>query len=356
MAGASTLPRLWDDFLFKGIGDHSHNPLAGIEGSELATVLSDEVLQDPGTTARKAEMVNQWVQGGSLDVLNPFMPIQEVSSVEISSNGKTGGSATSSARGDTSRFVASTSFETQEPNRPPSPRKRFGKVRKPKGGKATQSLEGKDVLPEDIAATRVTNQGVGLNEELQPDPRVVEEVLSGMNQTEEAGHVEDSRVESEPDRDRKNSQSIHLPPEILPPFTSPATAETVQDSSPDQVPVWEKQHAHAAVVGRLVDVSAPSTKSQDVEEPPGYKQSLIPNRVGSSEFTGLQPDRLPDVSEDEYPALPSRSVEMKTRPSLVDTPILPLRTKTRTLRIVQNPGSMPDSSLAADSVTSKSET
>jgi len=358
-AGASASPRLWDDFMSKRFGDDNHNPLAVIKESELASILSDETLHDAGTTLRKAEMVNQWVQGGSLDVLNPFTPIQDGSSAEVSSNGKTGGSTTSSALGDMSRYVASSSFEAQDTSKPPSPRKRFGKVRKPKGAKIAESLELKDTLLEDSAKASVTNQVARPSEELQPDPGTVEKILSGTNEAKESVPAREPHGEIGPDTDPKVSQTIHKPPEILPPqnspsFSSSATGDILQDEASGQPPTWEKQHAHAAVVGCLVDVTAPTDNSQDVKAPPGYKPSLIRTRPRSS---SQQLVNLLDVSEEEYPALgpPSSSADLTTQPSLMDPPILPLRTTTRTLRIVKHQGTVPDSSSTADSVTSKAK-
>lgn len=323
---------------------------------EAGLMLHKEDLTNGRTTSRKTEMVTQWVQGGSSEVLNPFLPVRERSGGEIPPNDKTGGSTTSSSLDEKWRFIASSVSEAQAPTKPPSPRKRYGKVRKPKGAKTSESVAVTNILPEEIEPGTVSNQTPEPGDDLEPIEEIADAVLSEANPSEGSISARASREGSEPKTDRIRSRRIFTPPEILPPFTTPTTVSIFQDHPPDQSPVWETRHAHAAKVGILVDVSAPLDNSKEVPKPPpGYESSPLNTGPGHSQAPSQQLINLHAASEDEYPSLrpPSRPEDPKTQRSSMGPPSRPLKVGSRTLRIVKPKGSVSGSSSTADSGTSK---
>ena len=348
----STASGLWDDFKFNGIGKKSDNRVAVTIEPEAARILADEALSGPESTIRKADMVSQWVQEGSSEVLNPFLPIQDGFGAAVSLSGR--------SEGPTSNHTALSGADIQPPNKSPSPRKRFGKVRKPKGGGTNaEPLEKPETLREGILDLQLTDQTVMTREELQADPETVYDVVTGKISLEELAEVSQARKMGAPPEDHTTTTKTSIiPPEILPPFLSPITADVSQDRLPDEPPLWEKQHAHANLVGRLVDISTPSTTLQELETPPGYEPSFVKASTERRLAPAQQLVSLLDAPEEEYQALdtPLRSVGLTAQPLAIGSAIVPSKKRTPTLRIVnftQTPKRKENS--AADSASSKTK-
>lgn len=354
---AASLPGLWDDFKSKRIGTDRHNPVIQSKEPESISIPDDEVSNGTGgASLRKAEMVNQWVQEGSSEVLNPFLPVQDHSNTMLSSVGKAGGlTAQPKAANMSSSAAASTANMKQLP-KPPSPRKRFGKVRKPKGGPAVVPLSNGDTQLENKSDINLTDEAKLITEDIRPDRALVRNIISGNSQFQLPATVTESHSTGQPSMAPQLSQTGIVAPEILPPYVEPLTEDVAQDQSPTEAPGWEKRHAHATGVARLVDVPPLSYAPGDVTNTHEYESTIdtvITERRSASSHELIS---LLDATEEEYPKLsaPLNPLAATTTP-LVKRPTAPLKPILQ-LRIVNPERPAPASNSFAESATPKAMT
>jgi len=353
---ASALPALWDEFKFKRIGVESHYPVTLSKEPESISVPDDETGSgSTGASIKKAEMVNQWVQEGSSEVLDPFLPVQGDSKTIVSFTGKAGGSDTHTKATNMSSYAAAPSADMEQPRRPPSPRKRFGKVRKPKGGAAVGRLESRDTLSEDPSDVNLMDQAKVVTEGVRPDREIVRNILSGSSHFGSPATVTESRSTDEPNMDSMLSQPSIVAPEILPPYVEPVPEGVIQDQSLTQPPEWEKRHAHGTGVGRLVDVPPLSYTPRDVTHAHGFESTIDNVFMDGRSAPSQELISLLDTAEEEYPKLstPLNPLGAITTP-LVERPAAPLKPILQ-LRIVNTEKLGLASSSSAESATSKSK-
>ncbi len=353
---ASTLPGLWDEFIFKRIGADSAHPVNLSKEPESIPVPDDDSLSSTaGASIRKAKMVNQWVQEGSSEVLNPFLPVQGDSNTVISFTGRVGGLDTHTKATTMSKYAAASTSDKEQLLRPPSPRKRFGKVRKPKGAAAVGPVEGTDASPRNLSDLNLTDQAKVVTEGIRPDRAIVRNLISGSSQFGSLATTTESRSTEESNLDPRSSQTGIVAPEILPPYLEPVTDDVTQDQSPAQPPEWEKRHAHATGVGRLVDVPPLSYTPRDVTDAHGFESSI--NNIFTERHSAPSQEliSLLDATEDELPKLsmPLDPLSAITTP-LVERPAAPLKPILR-LRIVNKGKPGPVSSSSARSATSNAK-
>ena len=350
---ASPLPGLWDYFKFKRIGADTDNLGTLSKEPDSLPVLGNEFVSKAARTSTgKADLISRWVQGGSFEVLNPFLPIQGDSHTTGPVSRKAGGSATHTKETGMPKDAAASGAALEQIQRPPSPRKRFGKVRKPKGGATLETLESTDTLLEDISDLTIKDQAEGIREGVRPDSAIVRNVLSGSNHFSSPATVTESLSRREPNLDFKLSETSILPPEILPPYMEPVWEDVVQDQSPAQLLDWEARHAHAAGFGRLVDVPPLSYTPQDVADARRSEPSIDQSFTERGSAPSQELINLLDVAEEACTELSMPLNPMcPTISNLVERPTAPSKS-IASLRIVNTEKPQQARSSSTRSITS----
>lgn len=344
-------PGLWGDFKFKRIGVDNRSPVTLSKYSESLPVPDDESPSSAtGTSTRKAESVHRWLQEGSSEILNPFLPVQGASNTTIPLNRTAIGSATLNKITDLPKQAAASSANLEHLPKPPSPRKRFGKLRKPKGAGLVEPLESTDTPPENLSDLRLTDQAGIIGE-----GDFVRSILSSSSHFDSPATVTQSQSREEPEMDFELLQAKIVPPEILPPYLEPVTEDVVQDQSPDQPREWENRTTHVARFGRLIDVPPLPYTPKNGTAAPGAAPSIDNVCTESQSAPNQELISLLDATEENYPALstpldpvgPTADIVVK-RPTAPSRPIL-------RLRILNTEKSEPGQRFSAASVASKAE-
>lgn len=355
-AEASASPGLWGDFQFKRIGVDNRSPVTLSKYSESLPVPDDESPSSAtGTSTRKAELVHRWLQEGSSEILNPFLPVQGNSNTAVPLNSTAIGSATLTKVTDISKQVAASGPNLEYLPKPPSPRKRFGKVRKPKGAGPVEPLESINTPPENLSDLRLTDQAGMIRERVPPERAIVHSILSSSSHFDSPATVTQSRSRVEPQVDFELLQASIVPPEILPPYLEPVTEDVVQDQSPDQPRDWENQNIYVARSGRLIDVPPLSYTPKKGTDAPGAEPSIDNVCTERQSAPNQELISLLDATEEDYPELrmPLDPIG-PTADIVVKRPTAPLRPILR-LRILNTEKPEPGQSSSEASVASKAK-